>query len=337
MTNQPVQLDQLDVIGYADVLPNGRGPAIVPPIFCDRSEPDLCYCPPFRIAGNWLLDPQCVAFAEIEDWVRAEHASLPDDFSRPALPDHQLWVDEDGQVMYEPIAEANRKLGAIYRTHLSAGEVALREGRLDDASRQAGIALAANVRALEPRALMATCHALNGKEKQALFLKQAAESMGHTPESFAACMERYAETVPSDTWEALPFDWVSAVFTACGANVQRKFDLPTGVAHYVTMVLHAATICATEQSTEIACAGRDADFLMEFSRLFKYNYLAKATAGVAVEVARKAYWLDKSRERRLTPEPEPSLDVYFARLRDVLVETGRFYDERKPTAGQTHV
>src|SRR5271165_6255592 len=104
MTGQPVSLDELDVIGYADALPGGRGPAVVPPVFQHRREHERCYVPPFRIAGDWLIEPSCISFAEAQELGREERITLPKQFRHQARSEHQLWVDESGNSHYQPIA-----------------------------------------------------------------------------------------------------------------------------------------------------------------------------------------------------------------------------------------
>src|SRR5205085_2047165 len=128
---EPVALEHLDVIGYADVLPDGKGPAVVPPVFQVRTELDRCYVPPFRIAGNWLIDAKCISSTEVENLHKNEDITLPKGLKRPAGSEHQLWVDENGVLHYDPAANAKRELQRIYHEHLENGIVALKEGKIE--------------------------------------------------------------------------------------------------------------------------------------------------------------------------------------------------------------
>ncbi|MBI4626774.1 MAG: hypothetical protein HY736_26580 [Verrucomicrobia bacterium] len=201
MTAQTVQLHQLEVIGYADVLPAGKGPAVVPPVFHDRNDPTQCFVPPFRIAGNWLVDPQVVSFDEIKELALAERVTLPLGFQHPAQPDWQMWIGVDGAVHYEPAKKAKRNLQNLYREHLATATTALRAGKIDKAEHHARIALAADERALEPDALIAVCHALRGEQKHVAFIRRAAVEAGHSADTFEVLTKTYAEMVPAPACE----------------------------------------------------------------------------------------------------------------------------------------
>lgn len=335
MTNQLVQLDQLDIIGYADALPGRKGPAVIPPVFLDRNDIDQCFVPPFRIAGNWLIEPQPVAFAEVQELAQEGRITLFADLPRPALPEHQLWVDAGGQAHYEPAPDARRNLQRIHRESLNAATAAFREGKFDEAERQAGIALAANDRTLEPRALISACHALRGEEKQVVFMRQAAEAVGHCPETIALLMKSYMEMIPAATWESVSPDATRAACAKVGVEAQRRFVLPTDVKPFVGAVLMNASISQSVDSFEVQCMGPDVAFLEEFLLLFKHNYLATMSGGQAVEVVRKAYWTGKNRRTRVSPPLPRSVEDYFSRLGDVLVDTGVLgFVEKKSAAGQ---
>jgi hypothetical protein len=322
MTNQPIPLDQLEIIGYADVLPNRKGPAVVPPVFRDRNDASRCFLPPFRIAGKWLVDPQLVSAVEVQELAKAERISLPPGLQCPARPDWQLWVGLDGSVHYEPSTDAKRNLRNLYREHLEAATAALREGDIAAAELHAGIALAADDRALEPDALIAACHALRGEEKHVAFLRRQAEAARHSPESFGLLMKSYVEMIPAETWDTLSFEAARAACEKIGVNVCRWFELPLEVSLYVGPVLQNALVRHAGTSIEIQCGGSDAAFLAEFTRLFKHNLLSKLTGGQVAEVVRKAFWGTRNRRSSLATWPNESIEGYFLRLGVVLVETG---------------
>lgn len=322
MTTQHIQLNELDVIGYGDVLPEGKGPAVLPPVFRHRTEIDRCYVPPFRITGNWLVETQCVSFTELQDLEGDESITLPKDFKHPAKPDHQLWVDEAGAVRYEPAGNAKRNQQLIHQRHLDAAISTLREGKFEDARRHAGVALAANDRALEPRALIAAFHALRGETAQAAFMRKSAEQAGLNGDSFTLLMKSYAEMIPATTWESLSFEAANAASEKVGVELYRRFELPSGLVPFVGPVLRNALFRQNKNSTEIQCGGSDAKFLAEFLRLFKHNFLSTMVAGMAVEIVCSAYWEKKVKVSRIsTPWPR-SVEDYFFRLKGVLIDTG---------------
>ena len=219
MTNSPIPLDQLEIIGYADVLPEGKGPAVVPPVFRDRQDGTRCYLPPFQVAGRWLLDPQLVAFAEVQDLAQAQRLTLATDFQPPAQPDWQLWVGLDGTLHYDPLTDAKQHLRNLHHEHLEAATAALSKGKLEAAEEHAGIALAADDSALEPDALLAACHALRGEEKQVSLLRHEAEATGHSPETFGLLLKNYVGMVPAKTRVASCCEAAAAACEKAGLTV----------------------------------------------------------------------------------------------------------------------
>ncbi len=322
MTEQPVDLEQLEIIGYAEVLPDGKGPAVVPPVFRDRTDPTRCFVPPFRLSGRWLLDPQLVSFAEVEELAKAGRLTLPAGFQRPARPDWLLWVGLDGAVDYERATDAKRKLRNLYREHLDTATAALRKGDIEAAERHAGIALAADDQAVEPDALIAACHALRGEEKHVAFMQREAEAAMHSSETFGLLLKSYVEQVPASVWESLSFEVTASACKQARVDLGRRFELPIELSPYVDPVLRNALVSHTGTSTRILCSGSDVAFLEEFVRLFKHNLFPKLTGGQAAEVVRSAFWGGRSRRCRFAPWPPESVEGYFLRLGEVLVETG---------------
>lgn len=212
-------------------------------------------------------------------------------------------------------------MNQIYRRHFDAAATALKEGKIDEAERRAGIALAANGRAVEPRALLAACHALKGEESRAAYLRRAAESAGHTPESFTLLCQAFLESLPANAWETLRFADVEEICLRLGLSPRRPFILPTKVVRYLKPILGSALFSCKGSETEVYCAGLEAAFLGEFQVHFKHNLLSNATAGQSVEVARKAFWIERDRSLRKSPPPR-SVEQCFAELQEVLVETG---------------
>ncbi|MCX6878530.1 MAG: hypothetical protein NTW21_32655 [Verrucomicrobia bacterium] len=321
MTNNSPKLDQLEIIGYADVLTNGKGPAVVPPVFRDRNEPTRCFVPPFRLCGDWLLDPQAVSFQEVQELAQDRQITLfPDDTSHPARPDWRLWVDLDGNVHYEPSTQGRENLQRLSHKHLAAATAALSEGNLDEADREAGIALAADERALEPHALITACHALRGEVRHVAFMRRQVEVLGHNLETFGLLVRKYAEMMPMESLDTDTLESAHAVSETMGVEIRRMFVLPLEVFPYVAPVLQEAESRQTDTSIEIRCCGPDAEFLLEFVRLFRHNSVPTLSGGQAAEVVRKDFWGRRPRRSRLVPQD--NIENYFHRLEAVLVETG---------------
>jgi hypothetical protein len=272
MKEHPLRLDQLEIIGYADVLPGGKGPALPPPVFCDRQDHHHCFLPPFRIADEWLLSPRCVPLAEVQDLADDRRITLFKDAPRLARPGYQLWVGVDGGLHYEPSSEAKQNLRRIYKEHLDAATAALRRGRIDEAEEKAGIALAADDDTrLEPDALMAACHVLRLEEKEVLSSKASAEDDGHSPELFALLVERYLEMVPPEIWEPLPIEKVLQLGEKAGVEVWVPFRFTEEEYRKFELLLHRCRRHGGEHEFLVSCTGTEAE-LMANRKLLQLAY-----------------------------------------------------------------
>lgn len=265
MTGQPISLDELDIIGYADRLAERKGPAVVPPVFRHRLDPERCFVPPFRIAGDWLIEPKCISFAEVRELEREERITLPKDFQRQARPEHQLWVDGDGNPHYETSTDAKRNLQRIYHQHLDVATAALREGKIDEAELQAGIALAANNQALEPRALIAACHVLKDERKQVVFIHKAVQAAGQDSELFGLLLKNYLEMVPVEMWETSASSVESAlgICSAVGVEAWIPFRFTEAEYHQFRPLLHEFRRQGGEREFLIVCKGIEAVLMSE--------------------------------------------------------------------------
>jgi hypothetical protein len=323
MNKQPVQLDELDIIGYAEALDDGKGPAVVPPVFRDPQHPDQCFVPPFRIAENWLIDPQCLSLAEVKDLAADERITLLPGPSLPAQPGHRLWVDLEGQVHYEPAPEATRSLRKICNEHLNAATAALRQGEIDRADEEAGIALAADDTKLEPNALVAACHALRAEEKELLFMRESVEAEGFRLETFALLLESYMEMVPAEKWRMLRPQAIAAACEKAGVVARLRFQLPATVMPFLAPVVRDAVIRRNGGPAEVRCGGSDALFVAKFQAILERERrcLRETSPGEAVEVVRNAYRAEKLSSAPATASLAPDLDDYFSRLGEVLVTT----------------
>ena len=52
----PVAIESLNVIGYADVVSSTVLPTIVPPVFALKTDTDQVLLPPYQLMGGWLCN-----------------------------------------------------------------------------------------------------------------------------------------------------------------------------------------------------------------------------------------------------------------------------------------
>lgn len=203
MSDTPIRLDQLLVVGYADALPEGKGPAIVPPIFQFREHPDRFLVPPFSLVGDWLAGHQSIDRAELKSLATSEEISLLDDGrEQQARPDYLLWVDDEGHVAYQALIEARDGMHLIKQKHLDAATEALKLGEIDRAEKHAGIALGASEQALEPRSILAACYRQRGDVKALQVIEKSAIGAGHSQEAFSTVADFYADMLPLSCWQS---------------------------------------------------------------------------------------------------------------------------------------
>lgn len=163
-TNIPIEW--LTVCGYADVLPEWKWPAIVPPIFLLQDGSYLV--PPFQIEQNTISYAVAPGLAFISPWEyqqlswRWEITNLSQQFS--ARCDHILWVDTTGVVKYEPSEQAKKALQKIEYEFLYKSVQKFDIWDYDEAKKLAWTALAAWEKSILPRILLATCARAENEE-----------------------------------------------------------------------------------------------------------------------------------------------------------------------------
>lgn len=163
-TNIPIEW--LTVCGYADVLPEWKWPAIVPPIFMLKNGSYLV--PPFQIEQNTITHTIPPGLAFISPWEyqqlswRWDITNLNQQFS--ARCDHILWVDAAGVVKYEPSEQAKKALQKIEHEHLYESVQKFDTWDYDEAEKLAWIALAAWEKSILPRILLAACARAKNEE-----------------------------------------------------------------------------------------------------------------------------------------------------------------------------
>lgn len=155
---RPVSIETLDVIGFADRLEPGTLPAVVPPLFRFRDEPQRILVPPFSLADGhvWRATERC--FPEIEILRDQGEITLFED-PFPARADYELWFDNGGARRYEPLLVALGKRRDFARDAFGRARVAFRQNRLDEAERLCTAAIAANDNSVDAFVLKAAIRA----------------------------------------------------------------------------------------------------------------------------------------------------------------------------------
>ncbi len=176
------KLSDLEVIGYANVLKESMLPSIVAPIFRNRADPGAILLPPFSLGQGLVWN---ATESDAEDVRRLEASQevtlLPNPF--PALPEHELWVDQNWQVCYEPRTKVHEHLSSIARDHIQKAREAFAEGKLDEADRLSGTALAADDRIVDSLVIKAAiCRCRNQKAQERVMARLASPKL--TDDSF---------------------------------------------------------------------------------------------------------------------------------------------------------
>lgn len=337
-----VRLETLEVIGYADRLPEGRGPAIVPPVFRIAADPSRCYVPPFRLTDRILLDPQPVPHWDVLDMARKAQVTLPAALCLPARANWILWVDLDGGLHYEPETAARKALHRIHDEQLELAFGALRKGDFDSVSRLAAAAGAAKPGSLKPVALTAVCFARRGQEAKVQFvLKHLAEDM----ETCRLLMGHYAAMLPASATADLKMSRLQEISTEDRSHPMLDspsdmavFVFPIEAKRYLLPVLRNATFASGSTTVAITCTGGDRIFLESVFENYNIEqvHARKRPFGRSMELVRQIFITRSAYGSR---EPLPS-DVIsrYSNLDMLLSETGpsrftRDIDGVRPAVG----
>jgi hypothetical protein len=147
-------LDDLEIVGYANVLKETMLPSVVPPVFRLKADSQRAFLPPYSFNTGYLCDATEVPQSELEELRDSLEITL---FDAPfhAHRDFELWVDQSYQRYYEPRADAERTLRRIADEEIKNAEDALRSGDLPRAERLSGVAISADYKRVEPLAIKA--------------------------------------------------------------------------------------------------------------------------------------------------------------------------------------
>jgi hypothetical protein len=150
----PWNVEDLEIVGYADVLDETMLPSVVPPVFRIKAEPQRAFLPPYSLNAGFLCNATEVPVSELEELRDSREITLfAPEF--PARRDFELWIDQSSQLHYQPLDEAERNLSGIATEEIRHAENAFREGELSQAENHSGVAISADDRRVEPLAIKA--------------------------------------------------------------------------------------------------------------------------------------------------------------------------------------
>jgi hypothetical protein len=150
----PWNLDDLEIVGYADVLKETMLPSVVPPVFRLKADAQRILLSPYSFNAGFLYNAIEIPRSELEELNGSREITLFDD-AFPAHAGFELWVDESFQWHYQPLYEVKQELRRIAEMAIQSAEDALRRDDLRQAERLSGVAISADDRRVEPLAIKA--------------------------------------------------------------------------------------------------------------------------------------------------------------------------------------
>lgn len=142
------RLEDLDIIGCNEVpVTEPAMPRVLSPIFALRNSGKVLF-PPYTLGEQEVIRPEHSTREEFDDLVACGEISAWG--AQPALPEHELWLDDLGNLLYEPAWQVRGKLNSIFDARLKGADLALKSASLEDTRTHAMVAYSANPRSLEP-------------------------------------------------------------------------------------------------------------------------------------------------------------------------------------------
>lgn len=141
-------LEQLEVIGCKEVpVLSPAMPRLLSPIFaiCDS---DKVLFPPYTLGDEEVIRPDLSNRAEFDDLVAREEISAFGPV--PAVPEYELWIDDNGKLHYDLGHVALKNLDIIFKVRCARAESALKVGNFAAARIHAMVAYSANPHSVDP-------------------------------------------------------------------------------------------------------------------------------------------------------------------------------------------
>lgn len=141
-------LDQLDIIGCKEVpVSQPAMPRLLSAIFAVRDS-DMVLFPPYTLGELEVVRPDVSTREEFEDLVACEKISSFGPV--PAISEHELWLNDSGEIHYDPNYVARSALARIFETRCGSAMRALKSRLFDEARVHSLVAYSANPRSLDP-------------------------------------------------------------------------------------------------------------------------------------------------------------------------------------------
>jgi hypothetical protein len=157
----PWNFDDLEIVGYANILRETMLPSVVPPVFRLRTNTNRAFLPPYSFNAGFLCNATEVSPSELQELADSREITLFHE-AFPAHADFELWVDQSFQWHYEPLDEARRKLRRVAEEAIQNAEDALLRDDLQQAERFCGVAISADDRRVEPLIIKAAIRRMQG-------------------------------------------------------------------------------------------------------------------------------------------------------------------------------
>lgn len=192
----PVTIQELEIIGYATVLKETMLPSVVAPVFRLRTDPNIAFVPPYLLNQGYLCNATRVSAAELGTLADKVEITLFPGQPLRAQQGHELWIDQAGAAHYEPQSDAHAALLETARREIAGAEMALTQGKTEEAEKCCNIALCADDRLIEPLAIKAAIRRQQGDSTgERLIAKLALPRM--TPGAFCALVDFYSPVQPT--------------------------------------------------------------------------------------------------------------------------------------------
>ena len=238
MTKQSIQLDHLEIIGYADSLTAHVLPQAVPAVYRVKGEERLLIMPPYEQLAEEI---NCDDFSTPDDF----QAALADDrateipYPITAKHSHQLWVDEDFIVQYNAKTSVDARLRELAKEYAKQAKLAITDHELDNALFFSQRAVSANELCLDAILTKALVHRLRGDETHVSILAEIAEDIAPDVD-LISWVDLYSHEDPSE----------SEMLTRKGEKKRHNGDYDGAIENYNSaMEAHDASTESIAQAT----------------------------------------------------------------------------------------
>ncbi len=157
-----LNLADLEIVAYADRILPEQTPCVLAPIFKVKSH-DTVIFPSFHIEGAHVYSGLLADSSELNHQIETEYATLLPN-TLPAEPNHELWIDVDQKIRYEPWDEVEKThLQLAKRCSEKARAVFLAEDFVE-AKAQCQLAIRYHDRYFDPYIILMTIARLQNKK-----------------------------------------------------------------------------------------------------------------------------------------------------------------------------